>query len=100
MESAACLTNKLAALLQNNPKPTTQEVSKVFSAYQCELEGKVSTWQRLSRFNLDSAVSKNGPRLEAMGAVAARVPAIVSRSFKFERVPFADQNAADMPWVH
>ncbi|KAH8131258.1 hypothetical protein FP744_10002610 [Trichoderma asperellum] len=100
MESAACLTNKLAALLQNNPTPTTQEVSKVFSAYQCELEGKVSTWQRLSRFNLDSAVSKNGPRLEAMGAVAARVPAIVSRSFKFERVPFADQNAADMPWVH
>ncbi|KAM0257952.1 hypothetical protein ACHAQJ_004111 [Trichoderma viride] len=101
MEAAASLTNKLASLLQNSLKPTTQEITKSFSGYQSELEGKVGIWQRLSRFNLESAVDKSGPLLGAMGAnAAARVPTMVSKSFKFENVPFGHQNGSEMPWVY
>ncbi|KAL6903262.1 hypothetical protein GGI43DRAFT_336239 [Trichoderma evansii] len=101
MEAAATLTNQLAFLLQNNPNPTTQEVNKAFSTYQSELEGKVGVWQRLSRFNLESAVHSNGPLLDAMGAnAAARVPTMVSKSFKFEYVPFEHQYANELPWVY
>ncbi|KID81081.1 FAD binding domain-containing protein [Metarhizium guizhouense ARSEF 977] len=100
MESAACLTNKLASLLRSNPTPTTQDISTAFSAYQSELEGKVSIWQRLSRFNLEAAVYKNGPQLEAIVAMSKRIPGIVSKSFKLENVPFVNQNASEMPWVY
>ncbi|KAK1238884.1 hypothetical protein MKX08_005945 [Trichoderma sp. CBMAI-0020] len=101
MEAAATLTNKLASLLQNNPDPTTKEVSKAFSTYQSELEGKVGVWQRLSRFNLESAVDSSGPLLEAMSTnAAARVPTMVSKSFKFEHVPFDHQYANELPWVY
>jgi hypothetical protein len=101
MEAAATLTNKLATLLKSNPNPTTKEVSKAFSTYQSDLEGKVGIWQRLSRFNLESAVDKSGPLLAAMGAnTAARVPTIVSKSFKFDYVPFDHQNGNELPWVY
>ncbi|KAM0473621.1 hypothetical protein ACHAPX_008026 [Trichoderma viride] len=101
MEAAATLTNKLATLLQNNPDPTKKEVNKAFSTYQSELEGKVGVWQRLSRFNLESAVDSSGPLLEAMSTnAAARVPAMVSKSFKFEHVPFEQQYANELPWVY
>lgn len=101
MEAAATLTNKLALLLQSNPNPTTKEVNKAFSAYQSELEGKVGVWQRLSRFNLESAVDRSGPLLEAMSAnAAARVPTMVSNSFKFEYVPFEHQYGNELAWVY
>lgn len=101
MEAAATLTNKLASLLKNNPNPTTKEVNKAFSTYQSELEGKVGVWQRLSRFNLESAVNSSGPLLEAMSTnAAARVPTMISKSFKFEYVPFEQQYANELPWVY
>ncbi|KAL7920149.1 hypothetical protein ACQKWADRAFT_315113 [Trichoderma austrokoningii] len=101
MEAAATLTNKLAFLLQNNQDPTTEDINKAFSTYQSELEGKVGVWQRLSRFNLESAVESSGPLLEAMSTnAAARVPTMVSKSFKFDYVPFEHQYGNELPWVH
>jgi 2-polyprenyl-6-methoxyphenol hydroxylase-like FAD-dependent oxidoreductase len=101
MEAAACLTNKIASLLKNNSKPTTQDISQLFNSYQGEMEGKAGIWERLSKSNLDSAVHRGGPQLGAMAQMGrTRAPAIISKAFKLENAPFIAQNPSEIPWLH
>lgn len=101
MEAAACLTNKLAALLKNSSKPSTQEISQLFSSYQAEIEGKAGIWERISKSNLDAATHRGGPQIDAMRQMGImRAPAIISKAFKLENAPFKAENPSQIPWLH
>ncbi|PTB41203.1 uncharacterized protein TrAFT101_006347 [Trichoderma asperellum] len=101
MEAAACLTNKLAALLKNNSKPSTQDLSQLFGSYQGEIEGKAGVWERISKSNLDSATRRGGPQIDAMRQMGIiRAPGIISKAYKLENAPFKAENPSQIPWLH
>lgn len=101
MEAAACLTNKLAVLLKNGSKPSTQEISQLFSSYQEQIEGKAGVWERISKSNLDSATHRGGPQIDAMRQMAVmRAPGVISKAFKLENAPFKAEKAGQLPWLY
>ncbi|ORY57848.1 uncharacterized protein BCR38DRAFT_501483 [Pseudomassariella vexata] len=100
IESAASLTNNLAALLRYRPEPKNHDLRRAFAAYQSEREGPASIWANMARFSLDRTTQNEGPFLDAVRVIDERIPPLVAASVRLNTILFENEKQGTLPWSY
>ncbi|KAI1779474.1 hypothetical protein F4818DRAFT_436782 [Hypoxylon cercidicola] len=112
-ESAASLANHLHALVQANPNPNAEALTRTLAAYQAERQRRATFWVYLAVGSLGALLWKNWKaRFRFMYAVGFRqylygqywlidkfVSLVVANSLKLDYVPLEDEHRSVFPWA-